>query len=148
MAPPGGGTIEVMSEQRRARRVAVNLPAVIESIGQPAVKLHPSVAAVYRRVVPDTGSVGVDRPGIVRDLSSNGAFIGCEPFPLLSRVKIGFELPGFGPVEAVGWVLWRRDSDCEVPDSLGQLVLLPRGIGVLFEALSLEARQAVSRMAR
>ena len=135
-------------EHRRARRVAVNLPAVIESIGQPAVSLHPAVEAVYRRVAPDTRSIGTTVPGFIRDLSTNGAFIGCDPVPLLARVRVGFELPSYGTVEAVGWVLWLRESDCEIPDALGDPVPLPRGIGILFEAMPLEARQVIARMAR
>lgn len=135
-------------EHRRARRVAVNLPAVIESIGQPAVSLHPAVEAVYRRVAPDETLLGKITPGFVRDLSTNGAFIGCDPVPLLSRVRVGFELPAYGPVDAVGWVLWLRESDCEIPDALGDPVPLPRGIGILFEAMPLEARQVVAKMAR
>ena len=135
-------------EHRRARRVAVNLPAVIESIGQPAVSLHPAVEAVYRRVAPDESLVGKITAGFVRDLSTNGAFIGCDPVPLLSRVRVGFELPAYGPVDAVGWVLWLRESDCEIPDALGDPVPLPRGIGILFEAMPLEARQVVAKMAR
>lgn len=135
-------------EHRRARRVACNLPAVIESIGQPTVALHPAVEAVYRRVAPDTTAIGKARPGFLRDLSTNGAFIGCDPLPLLSRVRVGFELPAYGPVEAVGWVLWLREADCEIPDALGDPVPLPRGIGILFEAMPLEARQVVAKMAR
>ncbi len=135
-------------EHRRARRVAVNLPCVIESVGQPTVALHPAVEAVYRRVAPDTTSIGRIQPGFIRDLSTNGAFIGCEPLPLLARVRVGFELPAYGSVDAVGWVLWSRETDCEIPDALGDPVPLPRGIGVLFEAMPLEARQVVAKMAR
>ncbi len=135
-------------EHRRARRVAVSLPVVIESIGQPAVALHPAVEAVYRRIVPDATSIGRVQPGAIRDLSTNGAFIGCEPMPLLARVRLSFELPAYGAVDAVGWVLWCREADCEIPDALGDPVPLPRGIGVLFEAMPLEARQVVAKMAR
>ena len=81
-------------EQRRARRVAVSLPALIEAIGQPDVALHPTVQAVYQRVEADRSAVGQTGPGIVRDLSTNGAFIAGEPLPLMSRVRVGFELPG------------------------------------------------------
>ena len=135
-------------EQRRARRVAVSLPAVVESIGQPAVSLHPTVAAVYRRVEADRTGVGRAGPGVVRDLSTNGAFVGCDPLPLLSRVKVGFELPQFGSVEAVGWVLWARTRDCEIADALGDAVTLPRGVGLLFESLSIEARVHIAKLAR
>lgn len=135
-------------EHRRARRVAVSLPALIESIGQPDVALHPTVAAVYVRVEADRKSIGQSGPGIVRDLSTNGAFIACEPLPLLSRVRVGFELPSFGAVEAIGWVLWVRTRDCEITDALGEALPLPRGIGILFEALSIEARLHISKMSR
>lgn len=135
-------------EQRRARRVAVSLPAVVEAIGQPPVSLHPTVAAVYQRVEADQSAVGRSGPGIVRDLSTNGAFIACEPLPLLSRVKVGFELPQFGSVEALGWVLWARSRDCEISDALGDPVPLPRGVGLLFESLSIEARVHIAKLAR
>ena len=40
-------------------------------------------------------------PGVVRDLSTNGAFISGEPLPLLSRVAFTFPLEGFGQVEVL-----------------------------------------------
>ena len=135
-------------EQRRARRVAVSLPALIEAIGQPDVALHPTVQAVYQRVEADRAAVGHTGPGIVRDLSTNGAFIAGEPLPLLSRVRVGFELPHFGAVEAIGWVLWVRTKDCEIADALGDPVPLPRGIGILFESLAIEARVHIAKLAR
>ncbi|MBP8805802.1 MAG: hypothetical protein KBG48_16360 [Kofleriaceae bacterium] len=135
-------------EQRRARRVAVSLPAVVESIGQPEVALHPTVQAVYQRVEPDRASLGRTGPGIVRDLSTNGAFVACAPLPLLARVRVTFELPNFGSVEGIGWVLWIRVRDCEIVDALGEVVALPAGIGVLFEALSIEARVHIAKLAR
>ena len=136
-------------EHRRARRVAVHYPAVIESIGQPEVTLHPTVASVYERVAPHAASVGTKLPGMVRDLSTNGMFLACDPpFPLLARVHVGFELPGYGAVEVVGWVLWRRDRACEIPDALGDPVPLPAGIGILCEAMPLEARMVIAKMAR
>ena len=135
-------------EHRRARRVAVNYPALIESIGQPPVALHPAVASVYQRVTPDEGSVGTKLPGMVRDLSTNGMFLSCDPFPLLARVHVSFDLPTYGAVEVVGWVLWRRERDCEIPDALGDPVPLPAGIGILFEAMPLEARLVIAKMAR
>ena len=135
-------------EQRRARRVAVSLPALIEAIGQPDVALQPTVQAVYQRVEADRAAVGHTGPGIVRDLSTNGAFIAGEPLPLLSRVRVGFELPHFGAVEAIGWVLWVRTKDCEIADALGDPVPLPRGIGILFESLAIEARVHIAKLAR
>jgi hypothetical protein len=134
------------TENRRARRIVVNVPAVVESIGQPAVALHPNLAAVYRRVDAATEGIGSRFPGVVRDLSTNGAFIAGDPLPLLSRVTVRFDLEGFGNVDAIGWVLWRRTDDCEVPGGDGKPVFLPRGIGVLFEAVPLDARAAIARL--
>src|SRR5687768_16671030 len=108
------------NDNRRARRIVVNVPAVVESIGQPAVSLHPNLAAVYSRVDADSVHLGTRFPGVVRDLSTNGAFIAGEPLPLLSRVTLRFDLDAFGNVEAVGWVLWRRSDDCEVPGPDGK----------------------------
>ena len=64
-----------MSDHRRAGRILVNAPAIVESIGQVAMQLHPNLAAVYRRVDADTSTVGKKFPAVVRDLSTNGAFI-------------------------------------------------------------------------
>ena len=134
------------ADNRRARRIVVNAPAVVESIGQPNVDLHPNLAQVYSRITADTGSVGKRFPGVIRDLSTNGAFIAGEPLPLLSRVAVRFDLDGAGAVDTIGWVLWRRDADCEVPSGSGDLLPLPRGIGILFEAIPLEARNAIARL--
>ncbi len=134
------------SDLRRARRIVMNTPAVVESIGQPGVQLHPNLAAVYSRVGADTGAVGKRFPGVVRDLSTNGAFIAGEALPLLSRVAVRFDVESVGPIDVIGWVLWRRDADCEVPSSAGDALPLPRGIGILFEAIPLEARNAIARL--
>jgi len=134
------------SDYRRARRVIVNAPAVVESIGQPGVTLHPNLAAVYSRVSADTNSVGKKFPGVIRDLSTNGAFIAGQALPLLSRVAVRFEIEGAGSIEVIGWVLWRRDADCNVPGSTGEPLPLPQGIGILFEAIPLEARNAIARI--
>ena len=134
------------ADNRRARRIVVNAPAVVESIGQPAVDLHPNLAAVYSRITADTGSVGKRFPGVVRDLSTNGAFIAGEALPLLSRVAVRFDVDGAGAIDVIGWVLWRRGADCEVPSSAGDPLPLPRGIGILFEAIPLDARNAIARL--
>jgi hypothetical protein len=134
------------ADNRRARRIVVNAPAVVESIGQPAVDLHPNLAAVYSRITADAASVGKRFPGVVRDLSTNGAFIAGEALPLLSRVAVRFEIEGAGAIDAIGWVLWRRDRDCEVPAASGDALPLPRGIGILFEAIPLDARNAIARL--
>jgi PilZ domain-containing protein len=134
-----------MSELRRAQRLVINAPAIIESIGQGPMHLHPNLAAVFRRVQADATTIGKRFPAVVRDLSTNGAFISAEPLPLLSRVAVKFELKGVGNVDAVGWVLWQRSEDCQLPTAAGS-VTLPRGFGVLFESIPLEIRSAIAAL--
>ena len=141
-----------MSELRRAARLVVNAPAIVESIGQGPMHLHPNLAAVFRRVQADPTTVGKRFPAVVRDLSTNGAFISAAPLPLLSRVAVKFELKTIGSVDAVGWVLWQRAEDCELPvttpASAGQsgTITLPKGFGVLFESIPLEIRSAIAAL--
>lgn len=132
-----------MSELRRAARLVVNAPAVVESIGQVPMYLHPNLQAVFRRVEADTATLGKRFPAVVRDLSTNGAFISGMTLPLLARVAIKFEIRGIGPIDAVGWVLWQRTADCELPGENGNATL-PKGFGVLFESIPLETRAAIA----
>src|SRR5882757_6584458 len=115
-----------MPELRRAARLVINAPAIVESIGQGPMQLHPNLAAVFRRVDADTTTVGNRFPAVIRDLSTNGAFISAPPLPLLTRVAVKFEIKGIGPVDAIGWVLWQRTQDCELPSPTGSITL-PRG---------------------
>lgn len=133
-----------MTDARRAPRLVVNAPAFVESIGQVPMQLHPTLAAVFRRVDADTSAIGAKYPAIVRDLSTNGAFVTGEPLPLLSRVAMKFDVRGIGNVDAIGWVLWQRTEDCELPGPDGSL--LPRGFGVLFEAIPMETRNAIAQL--
>jgi PilZ domain len=135
-----------MSEHRRAARLVVNAPAVVESIGQVPMTLHPNLAAVFRRVDADASTVGKRFPAVVRDLSTNGAFISGAPLPLLSRVAVKFDVRGIGSSDAVGWVLWQRTSDCELPGEGGGSTTLPKGFGVLFESIPLETRAAIAAL--
>jgi len=135
-----------MSEQRRAQRLVINSPAVVESIGQVPMALHPNLAAVFRRVDADASTLGKRFPAMVRDLSTNGAFISGAPLPLLSRVALKFEVKGLGTVDAVGWVLWQRTGDCELPGDAGDNTVLPKGFGVLFESIPLETRAAIAAL--
>jgi hypothetical protein len=98
---------------------------------------------VYTRVESDKSAVGRRFPGILRDLSTNGAFIATEPVALMSRLALQFEFENVR-VDGLAWVLWRRDADCEVTGSEGP-VLLPRGIGILFESIPLDVRIAIAR---
>ena len=134
-----------MSEPRRAPRLVVNAPAVIESIGQASMQLHPNLARVFRRVDADKSSVGTKFPAMIRDLSTNGAFVSGAPLPLMSRVALKFELKGVGTVDAIGWVLWQRMDDCEVPGA-EHTTPLPKGFGVLFEAIPMETRSAIAAL--
>jgi hypothetical protein len=133
-------------EQRRAPRLAANIPTLVEAIGQATVTLHPNLQQVYERVSPTEALVGEKFPAVIRDLSTNGAFIAGEPLPLLSRVAFTFPLDGYGQVEALGWTLWRRSAACELPREDGSSVVLPAGFGVLFEAIPLEARLAIHQL--
>ncbi len=134
-----------MSDARRAPRLVVNAPGVIESIGQVRMQLHPNLARVFRRVDADTSAIGTKFPAIVRDLSTNGAFIQADPLPLLSRVALKFDIKGVGNIDAIGWVLWQRTADCEVP-SKGGPVTLPKGFGVLFEAIPMDTRNQIAML--
>lgn len=133
-------------ENRRAGRVLVNAPAIVESIGQSPISLHPSLAAVYKRVPADTETVGRRFPAVVRDLSTNGAFIAGAALPLLARVAVRFDIKGIGNIDTIGWVLWQRGEDCKVPAANGQLVTLPKGFGILFESMALEVRNAIAQL--
>ena len=134
-----------MAENRRAARLVVNAPVVVESIGQVAMALHPNLAAVFRRVEADATTMGQRFPAVIRDLSTNGAFISGQTLPLLSRVALKFELRAVGTVDAVGWVLWQRLNDCELPTADGK-AHLPKGFGVLFESIPLETRAAIAAL--
>ena len=126
-----------MSDIRRAPRLVVNAPAVVESIGQGSMQLHPNLAKVFRRVDADRSSIGSKFPAVVRDLSTNGAFI--------SGVALKFEVKGVGTIDAIGWVLWQRMDDCELPGQ-NAAQTLPKGFGILFEAIPMETRSAIAAL--
>ena len=109
------------------------------------MQLHPNLARVFRRVDADKSSIGSKFPAVVRDLSTNGAFISGAPLPLLSRVALKFDIKNIGMVDAIGWVLWQRMDDCEVPGAAGTTTL-PKGFGVLFEAIPMETRSAIATL--
>jgi hypothetical protein len=136
----------VSKEKRRALRLLLNTPALVEAIPMPKVELHDNLKQVYQRVSPNEDKVGERIALNLRDLSTNGAFLAGDPLPLLSRVACSFDLEGFGRIEALGWVLWRRTDACTVPRSDGSEAELPQGFGVLFEAIPLDARLAIHRL--
>ena len=135
------------NDKRGANRIALSAPLVAESIGQAPLELHANLQKIYTRV--DAVPASEKFPGTLRDLSTNGAFVASEnPLPLLARVAFRFELPTFGALEGVGWTLWRRASDCEVPGKDGSPVVLPAGFGLLFEAIPLDARIAIQQLVK
>jgi hypothetical protein len=134
------------NERRHAPRMSLNIPTLVEVIGQRDNKLHPALAAVYERVAPNPEKLGLKFPAVIRDLSTNGCFVVGEALPLLSRVAFTFPLDGYGQVEVLAWTLWRRHSDCEIPRESLPPVKLGAGFGVLFEAIPLAARAAITEM--
>lgn len=133
-------------DRRRARRVIINAPVVVEAIGQPAVTLPDELAAVYERVTSNPERQGDSFPAVIRDISVGGAFLCGDPLPLMTRVKLTFALADLGSIEAIAWSLWRRTADCAIPGPDGESVELPQGFGVLFEAIPLEARIAIHNL--
>ena len=135
------------TERRRAPRVLVNIATLVEKLGHRELHLHPNLAALYERMHPDDENLGLRFPAAIHDLSTNGCFIAGQALPLLSRVAFAFNLTGYGQIEAIGWVPWRRKGDCEVPDSSGDsTVKLTAGFGVLFEAIPLDARLHIAKL--
>jgi hypothetical protein len=135
-------------EQRRAPRLFVTLPTVVEKLGSRVGEVHPVLAAVYERVQPDLSDVGNRFPAVLKDLSVNGCFIEGPPLPLLSRIAFTFAFGQHGQVEALGWVLWRRVKDADLPPPApgAAAIKIKAGFGVLFEAVPLDMRVAIARM--
>ena len=132
--------------QRRAPRILVSIPAVVEVLGHGEQALHPNLAAVYERVPASIEDVGEEFPAVIRDLSTNGAFLSGPPLALLSRVAFSFTLDGFGQCEVLGWTMWRRKASCEIPrDGQDPLTLKP-GFGLLFESMPLPARVRLAEL--
>ncbi len=141
----GGSDKSDKEQRRREARISVSWPCTVEKIAERPAQLPPTLAAVYERVVAEPSGIGQRHQLVLADVSMNGAFVEGEALPLLSRVAMVFEVPGYRRVEAVGWVLWRRRDKCSVPGKDGKPVELPPGSGVLFEWLSLEARLEIAR---
>jgi hypothetical protein len=131
--------------RRRDARIEVAWTTHIEKIVDVDQALDPALAKVYERVRPEPSGIGLRLTGTVRDLSVNGAFIEADPLPLLSRVALIIDVPNFRPVEAVGWVLWRRTGPCTIQRPNGGPATLGAGFGVIFEWLSLDARLEFAR---
>ena len=133
-------------ERRRARRLKVDYPTVVEGLAALELPLPAGLAAVYERVHPAEEVVGKQSAFVLRDLSTNGAFLEGPALPLLSRLKFAFSLDGYGEVSVVGWTLWRRRASCGITTATGP-VEMPPGVGILFESMDLTARLEIARRA-
>jgi hypothetical protein len=131
--------------RRRDSRIQVAWATVCEKKLELEQQLAPELARVYERVTADRTDAGKRFHGTVRDLSVNGAFVEADPLPLLSRVAMVIEVPSFEPIEAVGWVLWRRRAPCVLKRASGAPATLGAGFGLVFEWISLEARLEIAR---
>jgi len=130
-----------MEERRRSPRLRVEIPTTVEAIPSTPQDLPPELAEVYERVEPTRHDIGKPALMIVRDISSNGAFLEGAPVALLSRVRFKLPIGDVSP-EAIGWVLWRRVAPCKLGD-----VQFEPGVGVLFEAFPLDVRVEIARLA-
>ncbi len=130
---------------RRDARIEVAWNAACEKTAEIEQELQPALAQVYERVRADPTDNGKRFAATLRDLSVNGAFLEAEPLPLLSRVAMKVDVPGFRQVDAVGWVLWRRTAPCTITRPSGAPVTLGAGFGVVFEWIALEARLEIAR---
>jgi hypothetical protein len=131
--------------RRRDARIEVAWNAACEKTVEIEQKLAPELAQVYERVKADPTEAGRRFQATLRDLSVNGAFLEADPLPLLSRVALVIDIPSFKPIEAVGWVLWRRTGPCTIKRPNGAPITLGAGFGVVFEWISLEARLEIAR---
>lgn len=132
-------------QRRRDARIEVAWNVSCEKVVEIEQNLPAGLAEVYERVHADTTDVGRRFDATLRDLSVNGAFIEADPLPLMSRVVMVVEIPGFKNIEAVGWVLWRRTGACTIKRSDGTQLSLGAGFGMVFEWISLEARLEIAR---
>jgi hypothetical protein len=134
----------IPADDRRAPRIAVELPIWIEVLGDPrphhdapfvAAGTNPTESVKYPAEM-----VGTTFASIVCDIAENGCRIrGRTVPPLLSRLAMWFTLPDVGDVMALGLVMWRRRSTAGADDSSTHV----GEFGVLFEAVPLEARTAI-----
>jgi hypothetical protein len=131
--------------RRRDARIEVAWTTACEKTVEIEQKLDPELEKVYERVHADPTDIGKRFVATLRDLSVNGAFLECEPLPLLSRVKLNIEVPNFKIIEAVGWVLWRRRASCTIRRPNGAPITLGAGFGVIFEYMPLEGRLEIAR---
>ncbi len=126
--------------ERREARLVVDWPVAVEKIVARPLILPLSLQGAYERIEAEPNDIGKRLKARLHDVSPNGGFLIGEPLPLLSRVAMVIDVPHWQPVEAIGWVLWRRLRPAKIHGTDGPLVELPAGFGVLFEWISMEAR--------
>jgi hypothetical protein len=132
-------------DRRRATRIDVDFIARIEVLGEPTVEPLPNFVT-YERVPVPTEMAGRRFQGRIRDISINGARVTADEIPpLLSRLAVQFVLPGFGQAVVLGLLMWRRAA-AEVLRPEQPPLALEQSFGFLFEAASLETRQAIAML--
>ena len=131
--------------KRRDARIEVAWNTTCEKTTEIEQRLPQELEKVYERIKADPTDAGKRFQATLRDLSVNGAFLEADPLPLLSRVALVIDIPNWKPVEAVGWVLWRRTAPCTIRRPNGAPITLGAGFGLVFEWISLEARLEIAR---
>ena len=135
------------SERRRAVRVQVRIPAVIEVLGSQPGRFDPD----YESLAIPNEFAGRRFEGTILDLSVNGARVMSPIIPaVMSRLSLSFDVPGFGSTLAACLVMWRRTTPAiSMPPVEGgsQGEATQGGFGVLFEAFDLMARLAIAQLA-
>lgn len=114
----------------QATWIDVDLPGDLEVLGPFRCELFPG-AGDYETIKYPLALRGERFHGRVCKLSTNGVLIKAAVVPpLLSRMVLHLSLPSFGMLSAIGMLLGRRERGDE-------------SFFLLFEAISLRARQAI-----
>lgn len=132
-------------ERRRVARIPVHIPATVEVIaGAPEGR---AMDAGYECVSVPNQMAGQRFEAMVRDISVNGARLSARLIPpLLARISLAFEMPGYGMALAMCIVLWRRGPVFGDPPDGESLEPGEVGFGVLFEAVDLAVRKTIAEM--
>jgi hypothetical protein len=129
----------MVQNRRRATRALVQIQADVDILPDARRPLMDDPSA------PEIEFVGVPSlppqatfSATILDIAENGMRLRSAVVPpLLARVAGSFNVEGHGNVIAIGLVMWRTKT----PASAG----VPGTWGVLFEAIALPARLAISR---
>jgi hypothetical protein len=127
--------------RRYAKRVEVKVPVELEVLEVPPEPL----AGLAPANQPEMA--GLRFRGELRNLSSEGAFVGAEVLPpITSRVSLRFTLDQIGAVSVTGVLMWRRAAPTQVIGSVLPPEPTEPGFGLRFEELSSELQQALTRI--